>query len=87
MCDRRGGVGCVGYAVHRWLFDPLVVDFTLARRILCGNRFDTDATDDTLETLQELPGLKRLNVQGTKVTADAVKQFRKALPKCKVAGP
>ena len=47
----------------------------------------TKATNDTLETLQELPGLKRLNVKGTKVTADGVKQFRKALTKCKVVGP
>jgi hypothetical protein len=48
----------------------------------------TEADDSALELLRALPGLKKLDVRGTKVTEPAVMQLQAESPDCQIAsGP
>ena len=46
--------------------------------------FDCNLTDAGLDELSRLKSLERLDVEGTRVTAQGVARFRKALPKCRI---
>ena len=48
---------------------------------------NSDLTDAGLERLATLPSLVDLDVSKTKVTSEAVKKFRAALPACRIVSP
>jgi hypothetical protein len=46
--------------------------------------WETEITDDGLEHLSGLTGLKILSLDGTQVTEDGVKRLQVSLPNCKI---